>query len=166
MFPDASRGPSSQRADADALLTDSHLRPRFRRREVEKEREQRGGASRHASVPNSPQLATRLLYTFKLKPSISPAATYSPDPQTRSIKDGRPKPTVYGGPSYGARWDPEATPLRADRGPQPSASRTRPSGYNPGSPDHVLLQGVPLAGEGGTSSGSRPRPPPSTMIWV
>lgn len=60
-----------------------------------------------------------------MKPSISPAATYSPDPQTRSIKDGRPKPAVYGSPSYGARWDPEATPLRADRGSQPSASGAR-----------------------------------------
>ena len=71
------------------------------------------------------EITTRLLYTFKLKPSISPAATYSPDPQTRSIKDGRPKPAVYGSPSYGARWDPEATPLRADRGSQPSASGAR-----------------------------------------
>ena len=53
---------------------------------------------------------TRLLWNFKLALSIPPAATYSPDPQTRSIKDGRLR---FGCPSYGARWDPEAAPLRA-----------------------------------------------------
>ena len=95
-----------------------------------------------------------------MKPSISPAATYSPDPQTRSIKDGRPKPAVYGSPSYGARWDPEATPLRADRGSQPSASGARVR-------DSLIRVGNCAIARAATPVPSRTRRPPLfTMIWV
>ena len=123
-FPDANLGLSSQRADADALLTDFHLSRNSTER-LRKRESSVAGPHDTQAFQTAHKITTRLLYTFKLEPSISPAATYSPDPQTRSIKDGRPKPTVYGSPSYGARWDPEATPLRADRGSQPSASGAR-----------------------------------------
>ena len=95
-----------------------------------------------------------------MKPSISPAATDSPDPQTRSIKDGRPKPAVYGSPSYGARWDPEATPLRADRGSQPSASGARVR-------DSLIRVGNCAIARAHPRSPSQPRRPPLSMvIWV
>ena len=97
-----------------------------------------------------------------MKPSISPAATYSPDPQTRSIKDGRPQPTAYvrhhcGCPSYGARWDPEATPLRADRN---HLLQGRESGIH---------RQRKLRHSACRYAGRRPglaAPPLSTMIWV